>query len=250
MVYYELEVSSTSCLGLIESFSPLALTLEGQICKALFASLDEALLVKSAIRNLAKINIIPDKNWILETQSTAKIVSEKLLICASDAKVIKLKPSIAFGSGTHPTTILCLRWLESNNVTDLSCLDFGCGSGVLAIAAASYGAKEVYALDIDPQAEKIAFENSNINGLNNIFVKKPAKNSQDIIFANILLRPLLELKEEFISLLKPNGKLIISGILDDEEAQACELQAAYSQNFKLVTQQSLDAWRMLELQHR
>ena len=268
MQYFELEVSDgdKSTLQEIEKFSPLAITLldakdepilepmpgttplwQNLNIKALFASLDEALIVKAMLDKTAIVRKIADKNWVAETQKLNKpqFFGNNLWVCPSDQRTIILNPGLAFGTGNHATTHLCLEWISQMTLEKLNCLDFGCGSGILAIAAAKCGAKEVYALDIDPQAEIATASNVKLNNLDNIFIKEPLSNTQDIIFANILLQPLIELKTKFIKYLKADGKIVVSGLLKGQDKQLID---AYTPEFKLITYKFLEDWALVELQ--
>ena len=140
---------------------------------------------------------------------------------------IYLDPGMAFGTGTHATTALCLQWIDENNIQGLTAIDFGCGSGILAIAALKHGANKVYCTDIDPQA----IESTLINATNNHVVegievvegKDVSKlKNLDVVLANILAAPLLTLVDVFAGLLKENGQLIMSGILKEQTDEIVE----------------------------
>ncbi len=146
---------------------------------------------------------------------------------------IYLDPGLAFGTGTHATTALCLEWIDGNNLNNLEMIDFGCGSGILAIAALKHGANKVYCTDIDPQAIEStlvnAKSNSVLDGITVIDSNKVSKlENLDVVMANILAAPLLTLVEIFYTLLKDNGELIMSGILAE---QANEIVAQFSHRF-------------------
>ncbi len=154
-----------------------------------------------------------DKTWIIPSVFDA--VDE-------EAINIYLDPGLAFGTGTHATTALCLEWVDSNDLHDLNIIDFGCGSGILAIAALKHGAKQVYCTDIDPQAIESTLVNAESNQvLDGISVIDPGKVSTlkelDVVIANILAAPLLTLVDTFHAMLKNDGQLIMSGILAEQE---------------------------------
>lgn len=136
---------------------------------------------------------------------------------AGDAVVVRLDPGLAFGTGTHPTTALCLEWLDGLALQGRSVLDYGCGSGVLAIAALKLGAAHVIGVDLDPQALEASRDNAERNGvaahlelvLPQQFVTVP----QDVLVANILAGPLLELAPLFAAVCKPGAPFAVSGIL-------------------------------------
>jgi ribosomal protein L11 methyltransferase len=158
-----------------------------------------------------------------------------------------LDPGLAFGTGTHPTTALCLTWLDGAELASKTVIDYGCGSGILAIAAAKLGASSVYAVDIDPQALMASDRNASDNGVaSHITLKLPGKLPAvkvDILLANILAGPLIELAPRFGSLVLPQGQLVLSGILAE---QAEEVQAAYTPWFDFGQSQQREDWVLLQ----
>lgn len=163
----------------------------------------------------------------------------------SSAVNIALDPGLAFGSGTHPTTHLCLQWLARLDLTDKRVVDYGCGSGILAVAAAMLGAEEVYAYDIDPQAFIATNENAARNEVAErvtiCHTDKDIPSDVDIVVANILLAPLLELQPRFYALLKDDGKLGVSGVLSE---QLAGLAAAYATQFRHSETEIREQWAM------
>ena len=152
---------------------------------------------------------------------------------APDGLSLQLDPGLAFGTGHHATTSLCLSWLGNANVNNLSVIDFGCGSGILALAAFRLGAAHVHAVDIDPQAVTATHDNIGRNQLDTSHFTVGASScladiTADIIIANILAAPLVELREVFLQHLKANGTLIVSGILQSQTDLIC---SHYSQYF-------------------
>lgn len=147
-----------------------------------------------------------------------------------------LDPGLAFGTGTHPTTALCLEWLAEHDVRGCTLIDYGCGSGILAVAGLLLGAKLAHAIDIDPQALTASEYNANKNGVQDRirlylpeqFAPEPA----EIVLANILANPLIELAPTICSLVKPGGTLVLSGILTE---QAESVTAAYRQCGMIVS---------------
>lgn len=141
-----------------------------------------------------------------------------------------LDPGIAFGTGTHPTTRMCLQWLAEHDLTEKTILDFGCGSGILAIAAIKLGAKKAYAIDIDPQAIEATLRNANHNGISTdqIIVSLPealpSNLETDIVIANILANPLIILADNITGTLRTGGDCVMSGVLRE---QADDVRAAY-----------------------
>jgi len=168
-----------------------------------------------------------------------------------DAINIMLDPGLAFGTGTHPTTALCLEWLDGHIKGGESLIDFGCGSGILAIAAAKLGAAEIWAVDNDPQALIATQNNALSNNVQSVIHCIDAKHSldvkADIIVANILANPLILLKDLFNSLLKPNGWAILSGILIE---QSDSVIATYKNDFILENQKNQEDWSRLDFRRR
>ncbi|MBD9399444.1 50S ribosomal protein L11 methyltransferase [Pseudomonas sp. PDM11] len=161
-----------------------------------------------------------------------------------DAVNLLLDPGLAFGTGTHPTTSLCLQWLDAQPLEGCSVLDFGCGSGILAIAALLLGAPRAVGTDIDPQALEASRDNAQRNGIadERFPVYLPADLPQepaDVVVANILAGPLVSLAPQITSLVKHGGRLALSGILAE---QADEVRAAYAADFELDPTAVQDGW--------
>jgi len=196
---------------------------------------------------------IKNLDWVLETQkeNIPNKISEKLWILPvgssqidCNAANIFLDPGSAFGTGTHPTTKLCLKWLSDNIQGGELVLDFGCGSGILSIASIKLGCSSATAVDIDLHALKVTKENSLINGLSikTYLPDNLPKKKFDIIISNILAKPLIELLPKFQSLLKPGGSLVISGIL---ESQIETLKHYYSKYFSFVDSKVEKEWGLI-----
>ena len=161
-----------------------------------------------------------------------------------DAVNITLDPGMAFGTGGHATTALCLAWLADMPLNQWRVIDFGCGSGILAIAALKLGASHVQAVDIDQQAILAAEENCRINGIatEQVMIGKPeqlANHKVDLLMANILCQPLIELHDQLSGLVKAGGKILLSGILKE---QVETLQSVYQDSFDLDPPQTRDDW--------
>ena len=193
---------------------------------------------------------VAEQNWVQLTQSQFDPirVSDRLWIVPSwhiapdpEAIVLVLDPGMAFGTGSHPTTSLCLEWLERTVSTDLSILDYGCGSGILAIAAAKLGAKEVLGVDIDLQAVSAAKSNAELNNVSARFEDstREIKGQFDIVVANILSNPLKALAPAICAHVRPGGRLALSGILTE---QSDDLIEAYSPYIPLSIADSRDGW--------
>ena len=149
----------------------------------------------------------------------------------SDSVIVRLDPGLAFGTGTHPTTALCLEWLEGSPLAGKTVLDFGCGSGVLAIAALKLGAAHAIGIDNDPQALTASSDNAQRNGVGDrlsLYAPDglPRRTLCDVLVANILAGPLHELAPVFATLLKPGTPLALSGILAGQESELLQRYAA------------------------
>lgn len=163
-----------------------------------------------------------------------------------DDVVIRLDPGLAFGTGTHPTTALCLEWLDALVLDHKRVMDFGCGSGILAIGALLLGANSATAMDIDPQAITSTRRNATANNVaSRLSTTTCVENSEakfDVVVANILAGPLLELAQTLSSMLASEGVLALSGIL---ESQVAAVQAAYEPWIHLETPVVNDGWVLL-----
>ncbi len=170
---------------------------------------------------------------------------------APDAVIIDLDPGLAFGTGTHPTTALCLRWLDAHPPAARDVIDFGCGSGILAIAAARLGARRVHAIDHDPQALLASADNARRNGCRDTIAihaaTAPEPPVADLVMANILASTLLELRASLTRLVKRGGDLLLSGILAE---QAEEVSMAYAADFDFPTSERQGDWVLLHATRR
>lgn len=180
------------------------------------------------------IEITP-KLWIVPTWHTAP---------RADAINIVLDPGLAFGTGSHPTTSLCLEWLTRQDLQNRTVLDYGCGSGILAIAAKKLGAQQVVGVDIDSQAIIASQYNAEQNQVSIDFIDANTFNHQlfDVVVANILSSALMVLAPVLAKYCKVDGKLALSGIL---EAQTVALMTRYSEWFNMDTPKQKDAWILL-----
>lgn len=206
-----------------------------------------------------KIEALEDKDWIRAWMDQFQPIQfgEKLWIVPSWCEIpdktavnLMLDPGMAFGTGTHPTTAMCLTWLDAHPPKHLTVIDYGCGSGILALAASKLGAQSVEGTDIDPQAILASEQNAQTNHalINFKLVKNFDAEPVDLLLANILAGPLKELAPEFQRLTKPNGTLVLSGILT---TQAEDLIAHYQTlEFKLLEHNQLEEWTQLTFQRK
>ena len=205
---------------------------------------------------------VDDADWVRRTQSQFPPlqVGERLWIVptwcappqASDVIVVRLDPGLAFGTGSHATTRLMLGWLEQElraPCTAPRVLDYGCGSGILAIAAAKLGAGEVVAIDLDPRAIEACAENARANGVS-IRIGLPPMlpaGRYDLIVSNILARPLVDLAPLFAACTAAGARIALSGVLTE---QAAQVMAAYSSEFDLRVDAAREGWALLAGERR
>ena len=198
--------------------------------------------------------LVDDQDWVRLTQQQFQPIqiTKRLQISPSWSAVkvtseinIILDPGLAFGTGSHPTTQLCLHWLESNLVSGQAVIDYGCGSGVLGIAAKMFGAGRVVGIDIDEDALAASQYNALRNEVDlEVVPAGDSFNEQvDIVIANILPSPLKVLAPLLSQLVKPGGDIVLSGILVSHEQ---ELLSIYGQWFEMSTFQTMDDWVCLQ----
>jgi ribosomal protein L11 methyltransferase len=195
---------------------------------------------------------VEEQDWVRATQAQFEpiAIGDRLHIvptwCEPPKRgvIIRLDPGLAFGTGSHPTTRLCLEWLLEQRLAGESVLDYGCGSGVLAIAAAKLGATFVIGTDVDPQALNASRSNARANDADVAFVAPEALPARDfdIVVANILANPLILLASVIAARVRPGGRLALSGILD---SQVDAVVIAYSRWFKLAPCRRADGWVLL-----
>ena len=198
--------------------------------------------------------ILEDRDWEREWMENFHPMrfGQRLWICPSwktppeaDAVNLMLDPGLAFGTGTHPTTALCLEWLDGCDVTGKTVVDYGCGSGILGIAALLLGAKEVVAVDNDPQALIATLDNAKRNNIDSskisVYLPDDAPNDYqaDIMLANILAGPLGELSPILSKMTHSNGLLALSGIISSQSAGLLEI---YQQWFDMDKPVLQDEW--------
>ena len=202
------------------------------------------------------IELIEDQDWERSWMKDFEPIQfgEKLWICPSwlsppepNAVNIKLDPGLAFGTGNHATTSLCLRWLDQADVRGSEVIDYGCGSGVLSIASALLGAVKVHSVDNDPQAISATIDNSRRNKvpgdvLTTYLPEAVPPVHADILIANILERPLIDLSEKFAELVKKGGYIALSGLLEE---QIPSLLSCYDRWFDMEAPQVEQGWVLL-----
>ncbi|QQG28771.1 50S ribosomal protein L11 methyltransferase [Pectobacterium carotovorum] len=226
---------------------------------AVIAILEQEPLLGAGFKH--KIEQLEDKDWEREWMDNFHPMQfgKRLWICPSwreipdpNAVNVMLDPGLAFGTGTHPTTALCLQWLDGLDLEGKTIIDFGCGSGILAIAALKLGAARAIGIDIDPQAIQASRDNAQRNGVSErleLYLPKdqPADLSADVVVANILAGPLRELAPLISDLPKAGGHLGLSGVL---ATQADGVAEAYADKFTLDPVAEREEWCRITGQRR
>ena len=221
--------ADTHVIGLFE---------EGTDAEAVLAQLQRHGGADAPLR--AHIATLPDQDWerAWMDQFHPLRFGERLWVVPHwhtppdpDAVNIMLDPGLAFGTGTHPTTALCLEWLDGEALREQTVIDFGCGSGILAIAAAKLGAARVWAVDHDPQALQATRDNARANDVEHLISTCTAEDlpalQADVLLANILAAPIISLAPSFAALLRPGGRVLLSGILDVQADEVLEKYRAW-----------------------
>jgi ribosomal protein L11 methyltransferase len=198
------------------------------------------------------LQLVADQDWVRLTQSQfapVEITPDFWIVPtwheppAQARQIIRLDPGLAFGTGTHPTTRMCLRWIAQHGVQDQRVLDYGCGSGILAIGAAKYGATQIDAVDIDDAAVTSTELNAQANNVHlQAGLPDKAQGLYQTVLANILATPLKVLAPLLCAHVAPTGSLVLAGIL---ERQADELKAAYAPWIALEVADSEDGWILM-----
>lgn len=202
--------------------------------------------------HLVAIQAVPDQDWVRLTQSQftpVEITPEFWIVPtwheppAQARQLIRLDPGLAFGTGTHPTTRMCLRWIAAHAGQPARVLDYGCGSGILAIGAAKFGAQQVDAVDIDPAAIEATRANAQANHVQlTAGMPEQAQGQYAVVLANILATPLKVLAPLLCAHVAPAGHLVLAGIL---ARQADELKAAYAPYAALQVHDEEDGWILM-----
>lgn len=207
--------------------------------------------------HVVSIDTVPEQDWVRLTQSqfAPVAITPAFWIVPSwheapleAQRVIHLDPGLAFGTGTHPTTRMCLRWVAQHGQPWPRVLDYGCGSGILAIGAALHGAQQIDAVDIDPAAVTATQVNAQANGVAlNAALPDAAHGHYDLVLANILAKPLTLLAPLLCARVAEGGHLVLAGIL---ARQAEELQAAYAPWLSLQIGDQDDGWILMTAQRK
>lgn len=202
--------------------------------------------------HMVGVQAVADQDWVRLTQSQfapVEITPDFWIVPtwhqppAQARQIIRLDPGLAFGTGTHPTTRMCLRWIARHGVQGQRVLDYGCGSGILAIGAAKYGAREIDAVDIDDAAVTSTVLNAEANGVSLVAgLPEKAQGQYQTVLANILASPLKVLAPLLVSYVASGGSLVLAGIL---ERQSDELKAAYAPWIQLEVADSEDGWILM-----
>lgn len=220
---------------------------------------DPALLLAEAAAEIGldvpefSLRTVEEQDWVRLTQSQFEPIhiGQHIWVVPSwhvapdpDGIILELDPGLAFGTGSHPTTRLCMEWLEGNTPSGASLLDYGCGSGILAMVAKKVGAQQVIGVDIDPQAIESAQQNAHTNGCRIDFYLpddfgKLAEQKFDIVVANILSSPLKLLAPLLAGKLVAGGRLVLSGVL---ARQAEEVAEAYAPFLPLTVWAEQEGW--------
>jgi ribosomal protein L11 methyltransferase len=222
----------------------------------LIVSLSQSLEVEPA---RITVRAVPDRVWEREwlRDFHAKRFGRRLWICPHheaappDGVCVLLDPGLAFGTGSHPSTATCLQWLDQQPPVGLDVIDYGCGSGVLAIAALKLGARRAWAYDLDPQALLATRANAEVNGVDNHLEvcaqPRQLPDRADVVLANILSGTLLTLAPELAARVATGGHVLLAGLLESQQA---EVAAAYSAWFDMGCYARRDGWVTLRCERR
>lgn len=232
--------------------------------KALFSETDDLEIIKRNLKQtteaVIQVERVEDEDWVRKTQAhfPPQCFADHFWVLpswhteTSKQCYIKIDPGLAFGTGTHPTTTLCLTWLAENPPTHLTVIDYGCGSGILSLAALALGAKTAWSVDHDPQAIRATQNNAALNPsiqaeqLQVVSPEDMPEITADIIIANILANPLIELAPTLIKHATPKTTLILSGLLETEIERVTD---AYAEHFTVTDMKKREGWAALILQN-
>lgn len=226
------------------------------LIKALFDANDDTVAIIDRIKSADEyfdslhyqVKKIEDQDWVRQNQQQFDpvLIDQTLWVCPQGRTVdvaqlqIQLDPGCAFGTGSHPTTYLCLSWLVQNSVKGQVIIDYGCGSGILSLGALALGAKQVYSIDNQLQAIEATSHNANLNQLSMgekiivILDEDMPSIKVPCILANMLAKPLCQLVERFNSLLQTNGQLVLSGLQQSDIGEIRDYYRPYFKEIELV----------------
>lgn len=209
------------------------------------------LLEDTGLAHQCSSTVLADQVWeqVWKQHARACLINDKLWICPTsqpapdgDLPLLWLDPGLAFGTGSHPTTSLCLHWLAELDLQGVRLIDYGCGSGILALAASLLGAGEVVGVDNDPFALQASADNAERNNLQLSVQQTPPEQSADVLIANILPLTLVELAPTLTELVRPGGRLGLSGIMWGQQERVLD---AYSGDFVFEPVRDKDEWVLL-----
>jgi len=244
---YEPKVGETPLWNVIEFSALFEETISREVIDLLLEGISYSNLIIRKLEN---------QNWIEKYQENFKPIKfgKKIWVVPSwseDLKIpesiqLKMDPGMAFGSGSHETTHLCLEYLDENPPKELSVLDYGCGSGILGIASLMLGAAKVTAIDIDPQALIATEENSKVNNVSNkIQIGIPEVFTEakvDFLIANILANPLKDLKKTFLNLTNDSAQIVMSGIMEN---QLQSIKNHYERDLNIIEVRKKNGWCLI-----
>ncbi|NKI35293.1 50S ribosomal protein L11 methyltransferase [Wenzhouxiangella sp. XN79A] len=206
----------------------------------------------------AEFDAVPDRDWVRAWMDRYEPMrfGESIWVCPSHREpepdwpvVVRLDPGLAFGTGTHPTTALCLEWLDGLDLDGLEVVDYGCGSGILAVAAALKGARRVLAIDHDGQALDATRDNAERNGvvdrIDAVLPEDAPDGAATVVVANILAGPLVELADAIAGRVAPGGRLALSGILAEQADRVLE---AYRARLRPIGEAAREDWVRLDFE--
>ena len=211
------------------------------LCQFIASQIEHTAIRSEVIEDQAWERAWMDYYEPIQVADNLWIVPEWLEAPNPEVTNIKLDPGLAFGTGNHASTFLCLQWLAGLDLKNKVVIDYGCGSGILGVAALLLGAKYVYATDIDPQAVLATKQNAELNGVaDRLWVGLPEEfeahyqDKTEILVANILAKPLMMLVETFYNLTVPNAQIALAGLIEE---QIEDVKAAYAPYFEITGQQ-------------
>jgi ribosomal protein L11 methyltransferase len=201
---------------------------------------------------------VPERDWVRAWMDRYEPMrfGRSIWVCPSHREpdpdwpvVVRLDPGLAFGTGTHPTTALCLEWLDDADLADAEVVDYGCGSGILGVAALLKGARRVLAIDHDPQALEATADNAERNGVSGRIVtalpEEASPGQVAVVVANILAGPLIELAQSIAGRVAPGGRLAVSGVLAEQSETVLD---AYRDFLRPIGEAERDGWVRLDFQ--